>query len=286
MKDAATNRVLAVDGGGTRCRIALVRGDHRVVVETGPANAYSDFDGALRSVTEGLAALAQKAGVPVQDLYGLPAYVGLAGVISDAIAQRLRAALPLTQACYGDDRLAALRGALGLRDGLLAHCGTGSFLGVQLDGAARVFGGWGMLLGDEASAQWIGRKALALTLRRLDGFAPTSGLTEALLARFDGAEAILNFAASATPQAFGALAPQVTERASAGDAGACGLMQAGADYIADGMGHMGWRAGLPICLTGGIGPLYAPYLPPDMQACVTEPQGTPLESAIHLAQQL
>ena len=50
--------VIAVDGGGTRCRLVLDRGPGpaggRVSVETGPANVTSDFDAALGEIRRGL----------------------------------------------------------------------------------------------------------------------------------------------------------------------------------------------------------------------------------------
>ena len=38
-----------------------------------------------------------------------------------------------------------------------------------------------------------------------------------------------------------------------------------------------------ICLTGGISPYYAPYLPEEMQAAVAEPAAEPLIGAVALA---
>lgn len=283
MSDGTDRQVLAIDGGGTRCRIALVRGAERVQVETGPANAYSDFDGAVRSIEAALALLAERSGVSVAGLSGLPGFAGLAGVISAEIADRLSDALPFRRMRYADDRHSALRGALGAQDGMIAHCGTGSFLGVQKAGQGAVFGGWGVLLGDEASAQWIGRKALGLSLHCLDGFAAPSGVSAALLDRFGDATGVLTFAAQARAADFGALAPVVTELAVQGDAAAMRLMQQGAEYVADGLNRMQWSEGLPICLTGGIGPSYARFLPNNMQAAVVPPQGSPMDGAIALA---
>lgn len=48
---------------------------------------------------------------------------------------------------------------------------------------------------------------------------------------------------------------------------------------------MGWRAGTPICLTGGIGPpCYADHLPAQMQDDLQPPLGEPpLTGALSLA---
>jgi glucosamine kinase len=277
---------IAVDGGGTRSRFALFGATARIVVQSGPANAYSDFDGTVRCLSAGLDSLSREAGIPRAVLETLPAFFGLAGVVDSAIADRLQASLGLPHARYADDRLPALRGALGPGAGVIAHCGTGSFFGAQLDGATRLAGGWGVLLGDEASAQWIGRKALALTLRRLDGFAAEGALVGALVARFGSAAEILRFAATATAHAFGDIAPHVTRHARQGDPAAIELLRSGAAYLSEGVDRMGWREGLPLCLTGGIGPAYLPYLPTAKQVAFREPLGTPLDGAIALAREL
>lgn len=285
MVDSMDNAVLAIDGGGTRCRVALARDEMRHVVETGPANATSDLDQAVGAVVDGLRGLSRALGVPFEALCALPAFVGLAGATGPVITAQLSDALPLARAEIGDDRRAALRGALGDGDGVLAHCGTGSFFARQSGGAAHLAGGWGPILGDEASAMFIGRTALALTLRASDGTGAASGLTKALLDRFESTDGILRFAATASAPDFGAFAPAVTDAAATGDCVARQIMQGGAGSIATALEAIGWKRGMPICLTGGVGPLFAGYLPADIQAALIEPIGTPLDGAIALARE-
>lgn len=284
MMDSPDTRVLAIDGGGTRCRVALFDGRDAVMVETGSANVATDFDGGIREILEGIDALARRTGETRRTLADLPAFVGLAGVTGPAIADRILSALPFTRIRVEDDRPAALRGALGDRDGVVGHCGTGSFFGAQIGGEMRFSGGWGPVIGDEASAQWIGRKALGATLEAVDGRTEMSGLAETFLARFDGAAGVVRFAASASPSVFGALAPEVTEAAGDGDEMALRIMRSGAAEIVHGLQSIGWVSGLAICLTGGVGPCYGAYLPPEMQAELVEPERQPLAGAIALAQ--
>lgn len=292
---SAETRVLAIDGGGTRCRFALARGADcdrrqpqtggagRVVCESGPANASTNFNATVECINRGLQSLATLAGIPIETLYQLPAFVGLAGVTSDDIAARLDATLPLQYARYAEDRAAALRGALGNGNGLVAHCGTGSFLASQIDSVQRFAGGWGSVLGDEASAQWVGRKALACTLQQADDFIPATPLIRTIQQRFPDTSAIVEFAASASPDDFGTLAPDVTRHADNGDDIARQIMQSGADYLSSSIDRMGWHTGLAVCLTGGIGPHYRAYLPNEKTAALTEPAGQPLDGAIELA---
>jgi glucosamine kinase len=286
MDDSPNTMVLAIDGGGTRCRVGFRNGPDVIAIETGAANVATDFDGGVAHVIEGLRALALRSGRSVETLAQLPAFVGLAGVMSSDIAERLRGVLPFSNVRIADDRPAALRGALGMRDGVLAHCGTGSFYGVQIAGRTRLSGGWGPVLGDEASAQWIGRAALRGALKVVDGRAARSGLASLLLDRFGGAPGIVGFAGSARPSDFGALAPLVTDCAARGDALGRHVMAAGARAIAASLVSIGWVSGQAICLTGGIGPHFGPYLPDVMRADIVPPEGDPLAGALSLAQDL
>ncbi len=283
MTQSADTLVLAVDGGGTRCRLAACDGDIVHRVEVGAANVSTDFDAACAELRRGLQALVAESGRALTDLTRAPTYMGLAGITGEAIADRLAAALPFEHIRIEDDRAASLRGALGAQDGFVAHCGTGSFLATQQSGERRFAGGWGPVLGDQASAQWVGCRALSDTLECIDGLYAPSDMATALLNRFGSAADIVRVAADMMPADFGALAPLVTEFAGQGDVLANLILQDAADYLADRMTKMGWIAGLPICLTGGIGPQFGPYLPTAMQSELVEPAGDPLSGAIALA---
>lgn len=252
-------------------------------VEVGAANVSTDFQAAMAEILRGLDLLADKAGLPLDQMAALPAYLGLAGVTGPKIAAAVRAGLPFTRSRVDDDRAAALRGAIGERDGFILHCGTGSFIAGRTGGRLRLAGGWGAVLGDPASAQWVGRQALARTLDVVDATAPATPLAHAMLARFADAPTIVRFAASASPVDFGALAPEVTRRAKDGDRLARTILRDGASAMARDLRRLGWRYGVPVCLTGGIGLAYEDFLPLDIRAALTAPLGDPLEGALGLA---
>ncbi|TCL01175.1 glucosamine kinase [Shimia isoporae] len=285
MTKTHTIPVLAIDGGGTRCRLALHDKGNLVRVEAGSANVSTDFEAAIRQIRGGLATLCEEAGVSMQALCEVPAYAGLAGVTGARIADRVAASLPLQSIKVEDDRPSALRGAVGDREGFVAHCGTGSFMAARVNGVMRFAGGWGAVLGDPSSAQWVGRQSLARTLDVADGLAAKSELSEALLERFDGTAGIVAFAATASPAAFGGLAPAVTKAAAQGDVLARSILRDGAKGMAETMQKMGWKQGMAICLTGGIGPFFAEYMPEEMQVCLSERQGEPLDGALALAEE-
>lgn len=277
------NPIIAVDGGGTTCRIAYADGVRQLLVETGPANVTSDYDGAIVRLKEGLAKLAAGLDISSELLKQLPTYLGLAGVTGDRVARRIAADLPLEAVRVEDDRHPALAGAHGAADGAVAHCGTGSFLALQSQNVGRFAGGWGPVLGDKASAQWIGRRALALTLDAWDGLAEKTALTEALLNEYGGADGIVAFASDARPHELGQVARLVTAAAASGDGSAACLMRDAASYLLQALEKMGWTQAMPLCLTGGIGPHYAAFLPEYAQNAVVNPKGAPIEGAIFLA---
>lgn len=276
--------VIAVDGGGTRCRVACTLDGVQHLVEVGSANASTDIDRTLVEVTRGLEHLSERVGTRLDDLRHVPAFVGLAGVVSADIARRIADGLPLRRVRVDDDRPASVRAALGKDDGATAHCGTGSFFAIQNHGTIRLSGGWGSVLGDQASAQWLGRKALLATLDVSDGVRRETELSTRLLDRFGSTAGIVAFAAKASPADFGALARLITEAEEQNDTLARDLLRRGADHIARTLVAMGWTSGLPICLTGGIAGHYRDYLPRDMQAEVIGARGEPIDGALSLAQ--
>ncbi|MEM0947282.1 MAG: BadF/BadG/BcrA/BcrD ATPase family protein [Pseudomonadota bacterium] len=285
-KGAADTTVLAVDGGGTRCRLALFGPNGRHQVEVGPANVFSGFERAVAEIRLGVEALARDANVPADILFDTPAYLGLAGVTDDQVARAVTDALPFSRVRVSDDRRIALRGALGETDGVLAHCGTGSFLAFQAQGRVRFAGGWGWQLGDQASAYWVVRSAMSVTLDSVDGLIPASDLTRALLSRFGSSGAIVDFCGTASPGDIAALAPDICAAAQKGDPVARPIFESGAAYLDTVATSLGWRDGMEFCLTGGIGPHYQDYLPSGLRAALVEPAADPIDGALDLARML
>lgn len=286
MCDSENMMVLAIDGGGTRCRLAASSNGVDHIVEVGSANVSTDFDGSVAVIRHGLTQLSLKAGRSVDDLFALPAFIGLAGVTGPEMEQRLRNALPFLNAKISDDRPAALRGALGARDGVIAHCGTGSFYASQVKDRMTFAGGWGYVLGDEASAQWIGRQALRCAVETTDGRQPKTEFSQYLFDTYEDAAGIVRFANVARPSEFGQIAKGVTSFAADGDPLAQNIMKLGVQDIVRSLPKLGWSHGQAICLTGGIGPHYKDYLPIDMQTAVIDPLGAPLDGALDLARLL
>lgn len=276
--------VLAVDGGGTNCRLALEAEGERHVLLLGPANVSTDMAGSAATIRDGLGRMAAECDADLAALCRLPAYFGLAGVVDAEVGARFARELPLERVIVDDDRRPAVRGALDAADGSVAGIGTGSFLARQSAGHIRLAGGWGSRLGDEASGFWIGKTALVLTLDAADGIRAETPLTRALLDRFGGkARGIVHFSIAATPKEVASLAPVVVEAAEAGDPVGDEVLVRGAAYIRDMLEAIGWRKGEPLCFLGGLSAAYRLYLPQAMQAAIQPPKGTALDGALALA---
>lgn len=280
---SADELLLGIDGGGTTCRGAVQVGLSRFDLRVPGANANSDFEAAIAALRAVLAGLAQSAGKPLSALVEAPAYLGLAGVADRAAAARVRNLLGLTRAVIEEDRRASVVDALGDGPGAVAVIGTGSFLARQGADGVTFVGGHGLVLGDEASGAWLGREALAHALRAADGMAPETGLTSALRARFGNRTGVTAHAAHAKPRQFAELAPDVLAAATAGDAAAVALMRRGASYIEGALAALRADFSRPVCLTGGIGPAYAPYLSAEWRAALRAPRGTAPDGALRIA---
>lgn len=278
-------QALAVDGGGTKCRLALVSEHAIETVVSGSANACSDFDGTVCSIRSGLELLASQSSLPLRTVTDLPAYIGVAGVVDLSIAERLRAALPFPDMKIEDDRPSALRGALGMEDGLIAHCGTGSFFAAQENGVQTFAGGWGPNLDDVAAAYWVGMRALTETLYAFDGLVEHSDMTNALLDEYGSTGAVVAHAADASPANIAQLAQRVTHYADQADKNAIRILEQGATLVSEKLAQLGWLKGKSICLTGGIAGQYKQYLPSSMQFDIAGAKGEPLDGAVMLARE-
>ncbi|MFG6566283.1 BadF/BadG/BcrA/BcrD ATPase family protein [Sulfitobacter sp. 1A13679] len=279
--------LIAVDGGGTGCRAAIGTQRDGILgrASGGRANIGNDPDQTLINIRTTVEAAASSAGLPAEALAGATAFLGLAGMNVARDAARLRAALPYARIIAEDDRPACVVGALGEgAAGWVLAIGTGTIVAATDGTAFRYVGSWGFHLADQGSGAWLGRGALDLALQCHDGVLPQSDLTRALLADFaDDPEAFVAFSLTAQPGDYAAFAPKVIAAAEAGDDHAQALMREGAAYYTRALKALDFAPGDPLCLLGGIGPHYTPYLPEDHLAGRIAARGTALDGAFHLA---
>jgi glucosamine kinase len=244
--------VLAVDGGGTKTAAALASREGKVRRLPGGPGCNPQDGPAWAEVLGGVldAARAAPGGLAA-------AVLGLAGrgevaaqdrAIEALVAGRLGEGVP-AEAIH-DGALAHL-GAFGGGEGVLLIAGTGSVAVARGPAGFVRAGGWGDVIGDEGSAFWIGREALALAARAFDGRAPeAAGFARALregLGAPEGAFGLLDWllGQGVGPRAAAAGAARVVDAlAGAGwpEAGAI-LDRAGAELAAAARAA-GARAGL------------------------------------------
>lgn len=162
--------VLGIDAGGTKTLLAVVDQDGRVVqLEKHSALDPTQSDTGAEDLR---AVLAGRPPVAAATL-GLPYF----GEIPEVTAWQTETAKDMLgpMAIAVNDVSVAHHGAFAGQNGVLVLAGTGSMAwSVGPNGPHRV-GGFGEVFGDEGSAYWIGRAALAAASRQMDSRLPNDG---------------------------------------------------------------------------------------------------------------
>lgn len=257
---------IGIDGGGSNCRARLrdSMGRLRGTADGGgAANVYLDFDGAIRTIRRTIETLAASRGFDSAAVCKAWIGLGLAGVSSETVADRVRASLAdFGHVAVVHDGVAACLGAHAGGDGGLVIAGTGSAAVLRLHGVNTSFGGRGFILGDDGSGAWIGRSIWQHALRAFDGLAPRSTFLDGLMGEFgQDPSAVIAWARTAPSHAFAAYAPQVFAAADAGDPAAAQVIRTAAGSIAELIESLNSRGAPRISLVGGMAGAISPQLP-------------------------
>lgn len=172
--------VIGIDGGGTKTLLAAARRDGTITTHICEAGC-NPFDqpgwrevlATLRGRTADICAEAEAIA------FGMPGYGEVVGFSrqQDEEASRFGGAATLVM----NDVKIAFEGAFCGDAGVLLLAGTGSMAwACSRTGADVRTGGWGYAFGDEGSAFWIGRQAIARASRAIDGRIDAAGFVEAL----------------------------------------------------------------------------------------------------------
>jgi N-acetylglucosamine kinase-like BadF-type ATPase len=180
--------VLGIDAGGSKTVALLADGSGRVVAEARGGGANLQVHGELE-VEKTLHAVIDEL-LSAHKITPAAACLGIAGVDRERDGQTIRHVIRRLgfreHALIVNDALIALVAGGGMGPGLVLVSGTGSIAyGVSPDGVAARAGGWGSALGDEGSAYWIGRRALAAVTREADGRGPSTKLTALVLEQME-----------------------------------------------------------------------------------------------------
>lgn len=280
--------LIGVDGGGSGCRALLADRGGTILGrgESGAANIVTDPDGSLAHIVEAARLACADAGLPPQTLEASSAVLGLAGANVGTFGARLEASLPFARGIVETDVATAVHGALGTHDGLVAITGTGSVFAAQSGGAIRTAGGWGFVIGDQASGARLGRALLEATLLALDGVRTGSEATDAAAARFERDPArMVEWAHAARPGDFATLAPLVFDHAGRGDPAAGTILRTALADLEEALAAIMPADCDRLCLLGGLASGYAGRLDKRFQTILAEPEGDALDGALGLAMQ-
>jgi len=175
---------MGLDSGGTKTMMAFADKSGQIVcmrrAKGLDPSVDIDWISTLRELVVSQAKDMQRIDAAV---LGLP-YHGELVSYSEAQSLAAQELIPGKSLVLNDVRV-AFDGALAGKPGVLALAGTGSMAWASRnrpgDPHIRV-GGWGDIFGDEGSAFWIGRKALSVVSRDLDGRTPAPRFSQAVLA--------------------------------------------------------------------------------------------------------
>jgi len=294
-----------IDGGGTHSRLALVDREGKVLArsEAGSTNIYSVAkDEVFANLSTLLASALISAGMNVQDVAA--GCFGSSG-LGRAEEQKLFRAffdsllgrdIPVKLCTDGEILLC---GGLENLEGYCLIAGTGSIaLGRSLDGNLVRSGGHGYLLGDEGSASWTGRTAIARTLRSLEDRDISTDMLPLILEATslnDSNDFIKYVHHDADKAKIASLAPVVTQAARKGDPLALDILRIGAEelvlLVKSVLDQSPWIKRKELVLAGGVmehdeivtDRLKASLAKEFPDLVVSSPKGTALEGACMLA---
>jgi glucosamine kinase len=225
--------LIGADVGGSKTAVGVSEGGDVIARADGPGAAVRP--GRALASASVIAEVVRRALAERGRLAGDVLVVGAAGAGRDPERDELRRALRAEsladRVVVTTDIEIALAGAFEQGSGIVVSAGTGSIaVGRDRTGRRHRIGGYGWQMGDEGSGYAIGRAALGAVSRAHDGRSPRTALTARVLAAARSADfdALVRWAAGASPAEIAALAPHVLEVAAEGDPLAQGI----ADYAA------------------------------------------------------
>ena len=226
---------LGIDGGGTKTTCAI--GDDSSLLGTGTAGGSNVIRVGEAQAREAIHAAIRQActvaNVPPSQVQRV--CIGVAGAAREDISEQIRRMV--SEVMGGSievvgDMVIALQAAFGRGPGVITVGGTGSIAyGRDEKGHTARAGGWGYAVSDEGSGHWIGRSAVAASLRARDEGQDTQLLDQILRAwHLQHVDGLVVTANHIPPPDFAGLLPVVLSASDAGDALARTILtQAGAE---------------------------------------------------------
>jgi len=280
--------VVAVDGGGSRCRLAAFTNDGellaRVKVDSHASLSISPV-AAWQSIDMGIRALSVKLGKTAPWLPDR-LMLGLAGSLKENRREQLADAMPrgLSYELVTDGH-AQLLGATGGETGICLAIGTGSVMHwLDNDGQAGMAGGWGYPVGDEGSGAWMGMKAIQHYIWHIDGRQRRSSLIEALEERIGTSVGqIQQWSTESHSSVLAQLAPVVFEHAHLEDDLAQSIVEEAVMQCFQLLSLA--PDDLPVYVVGGVGDQLRPVLAKSIGNRLYKAKGDALHGLWQISQQ-
>lgn len=280
---------VAVDGGGTHCRVRIydLQGQALADGEAGPATLRFGVEDAWISIEEATARAARKISLKEEDWSSLTAGVGLAGLVGKPDRERVATyPHPFGKVTVATDAHTAVLGAFGGEEGGILILGTGSCgMAFSPEEGFHSVAGWGFPVSDAGGGARLGLAALRESLLVFEGLRPESTLADALLGHFDDQPGkMMNWQYTADPRNYAAFAPVVFRHSEQGDHLATRLINElldDAEMLARGLLALGVDR---ISLRGGIGEIIEPYMKQRLGNRLAAARGDALDGALLMAQ--
>jgi N-acetylmuramic acid 6-phosphate etherase len=221
-------RVLGIEGGGTKTEWVLLEGD--TVVQQGLLPQSN-----LRLNTD--EQLMQLFGVMPRDVSQVGAFLAACGTPDDRARLRglIKASWPDAAIAVGSDRDSALATAFHDGDGIIIIAGTGAAVHGRRGGRIEKAGGWGHVVGDRGGGYDLARQAVRLVLTRFDLEQQMPALAERILQQLglNSLSELGTWAMEADKMSVARLAPSVFEAVHRGEPEMLEVAQEGASVLAD-----------------------------------------------------
>ena len=252
--EAASERILGIDGGGTRTSWMLCdyRGGELHLLEEGrlaPANFRLTSHAQIRELWRELPRPVDRVG----------AFLAGCGTPEDRTELRKLCAevWPESEIVTGSDRESGFAAAFGEGDGIAVNAGTGSSITGRCEGRVERAGGWGHILGDAGGGYYLSLQMLRFVLRDYDLHRRSSDLAQQILRALslNDLNELVRWAQIAGKMEIAMLAPIVFAAGAAGDAEINDILRAGARVLAEYTGAVAERLQFPappVALLGGL----------------------------------
>jgi N-acetylmuramic acid 6-phosphate etherase len=249
-----SERILGVEGGGTKTSWVLVESDGAsfATVDQGklpPSNFRLVSPERLRAIFQQMPRETARVGMFL---------AGCATEDDRNVLKKLCTEVwPNAKIVVGSDRDSGLAAALGRGDGIAVNAGTGASVTGRRGDRIEKAGGWGHILGDAGGGYSIALQTLRFILREFDLHRGEAQFTATILRALslNSRDELVRWAQTADKDDVAALAPVVFECAMNGDESVMRIVEEGAAVLCEYTAAVATRLGLlapKVILLGGL----------------------------------